>query len=124
MGPDFCHWPVNVGHQDLSFPLCIKKDKVETEAGNFLRRVGKERETALLEASGMGEAGMTLKELRRVFPSPPIPQISSSSSLYLSSLFQQLWITKIYHPVRFYCDLKGYEQSILCRSSPVSSRQQ
>lgn len=95
-----CHWPVNVGHQDLSFPLCIKKDKVETEAGNFLRRVGKERETALLEASGMGEAGMTLKELRRVFPSPPIPQISSSSSLYFSSLFEQLWITKIYHPVR------------------------
>ncbi|KAJ6867028.1 hypothetical protein NC652_038305 [Populus alba x Populus x berolinensis] len=48
----------------------------------------------------MGEAGMTLKELRRVFPCPPIPQISSSSSLYLSSLLQQLWITKIYRPVR------------------------
>ncbi|KAF9663862.1 hypothetical protein SADUNF_Sadunf17G0096100 [Salix dunnii] len=46
----------------------------------------------------MGETGMTLKELRRVFPSPPIPQISSSSSLDLSSPLQQLWIAKIYHP--------------------------
>ncbi|KAG6743012.1 hypothetical protein POTOM_053956 [Populus tomentosa] len=36
---------------DLSFPLYIKKNKVETEAGNFLRRVGKEREADLLEAS-------------------------------------------------------------------------
>uniref|UniRef100_A0A6N2LAL5 Uncharacterized protein n=1 Tax=Salix viminalis TaxID=40686 RepID=A0A6N2LAL5_SALVM len=46
----------------------------------------------------MGETGMTLKELRRVFPSPPIAQISSSSSLDFSSPPQQLWIAKIYHP--------------------------
>ncbi|KAL9343726.1 hypothetical protein Peur_064157 [Populus x canadensis] len=26
--------------------------------------------------------------------------------------------------LRFYCDLKGYEQSILCRSSPICSWQQ
>ncbi|KAJ6417008.1 hypothetical protein OIU84_002824 [Salix udensis] len=43
----------------------------------------------------MGETGMTPKELRRVFPSPPIPQISSSSSLDFSSPPQQLRIAEI-----------------------------
>ncbi|KAG6741852.1 hypothetical protein POTOM_055131 [Populus tomentosa] len=58
-----CQWPVNVGHQDLYFPLYIKKNKVETEAGNFLHRVGKEREADLLEASALDHQDLSSCEV-------------------------------------------------------------